>query len=133
MTIRRQGEFVMEPSIPGAARPQDAPLPPWRIVAPPGSRLEQLLDQLGDARARADEAEAFAKSVADSIKAEVIPQAPRGTTSIIVAGTAYRPEFIVRWTETWRLDSKRLKAENLVTWVKYAVKGGTWKLEKARK
>jgi hypothetical protein len=121
----------MEPTQPGTAPQPDAP-PPWRIVAPQGSRLEQLLDQLEDARARVDEAEAFAKSVSDSIKAEVVPQAPPGTTAIVCAGTAYRPEWVIRWTESWRLDSKRLKAENLVTWVKYAVKGGTWKLEKAR-
>jgi hypothetical protein len=122
----------METPQPGAVQVQDAPPPPWRVVAPPGSRLEQLLDQLEDARARADEADKQAKAIADSIKAEVIPQAPQGTTSIVIAGSAWRPEFVVRWTESWRFDSKRFKAERLADWVRYAIKGGTWKLEKAR-
>lgn len=121
----------MGTSQPGTAPPPDAP-PPWRVVAPPGSRLEQLADELDAARAAVDEAKKREKSIADSIKAEVIPQAPQGTTSIVLAGTAYRPEWICHWVESWRLDSKRLKAEMLPTWVRYAVKGGTWKLEKAR-
>lgn len=122
----------MEPVQPGTAPPPDAP-PPWRVVPEPGTRLEQLADELDAARAAVDAAKKHEKSVADSIKAEVIPQAPRGTTSIVLAGTAYRPEWYCHWVETWRLDSKALKRDNLVTWVKYAVKGGTWKLEKARR
>jgi hypothetical protein len=127
----------MEPTLPGAVQPGTAPAqpvpPPWRVVPPPGSRLEQLADELDAARAAVDAAKKHEKSVADSIKAEIIPLAPRGTTSIVLAGTAYRPEWYCHWVESWRLDSKRLKAEKLVTWVQYAVKGGSWKLEKAKR
>jgi hypothetical protein len=127
----------MEPTLPGTVQPGTAPAqdgpPPWRYAAPPGSRAEQLLDSLETARAEADEAEARAKNISDSIKAEVIPLAPPGTTTIIVAGTPYRPEFLVRWTESWRFDTKRFKAERLADWVRYAVKGGSWKLEKAKR
>jgi hypothetical protein len=112
--------------------PAPQPPPPWRIVPEPGSRLEQLLDSVEAAKARADEAEAQAKSITEAIKAEAVRLAPPGTTVIILAGAAHRPEFTVGWQETWRLNSKQLKAEQLVTWVKYAVKSGTWKLTKAK-
>ena len=116
---------------PAQAQAQDAP--PWRVMPEPGTRLEQLADELDAARAAVDAAKKHEKMVADAIKAEVIPKAPQGTTTVVLAGSAYRPEWICHWVETWRLDSKRLKAEDLVTWVRYAVKGGTWKLEKPKR
>jgi hypothetical protein len=127
------GQDAQEPA-PEFAAPLEVaqPLSPWRITPEPGTALADLCDQRELLLAQAEDAKKRAESLVAKIKAITIPMAPPGTTSIIITGTPYRPELVNHWVESWRFDTKRFKRDHLVQWVKYAIKGGTWKLEKTR-
>lgn len=108
--------------VPEAAEPQAFVVQPQ-----PGSRLEQLQAVYADAKARADEASAQLKAITDAIKTELTALAPIGETRIALQSEA-GPRLRLTYSEAWRLDSKRLKAEVPETWVRYAKKSGSWTL-----
>ena len=118
-----------------------SPLPPPFLVVPqPGSRLADLLAQRDTALARAEEAAAQAKAVVEGIKAEVSAQLPRDehgqiipTVADIPAGPGWDALRMV-WEQPWRVDAKRLKAEDLLTYVRWAKQSpGYWTLSKANR
>jgi hypothetical protein len=113
-------------SVMGTPAPRPAP---FRLVPQPGSRLYELQALLEAARAAAAEAEARAKAVADGIKAEAVAQAPPGTESVIIAGRPGVREWCCHYVRSWRLNSKRVKAEQPVLYAAYAVESGTWKVD----
>lgn len=99
------------------------------IVQPEqGTRLEQLHAAYADAKARADDAAAALKAITDGLKVELTNAAPEGTPVVELRGTD-GPSLRVTWTTSWRLDSKRLKADDPETWVRYAKQSGTWVLK----
>lgn len=101
--------------------------PPVQVAAEGGSRLEQLHAAYPAAKAAADEAAARLKAVTDGIKLELTQAAP-DARKVELAGIE-GPTLRLTYTETWRLDSKKLKAENPETYVRYATKGGSWTLK----
>ncbi len=103
---------------------------PWIVEPTMGSRLEALHAAYPDAKARADEADAQLKAITDGIKAAALEEAPEGQTRVEVQGPS-GPPLRLTYTESWRLDSKRLKAQHPETWVRFAVKGGSWALRPA--
>lgn len=104
--------------------PQDAgPL----IVQPDAdTRLAQLHAAYSDAKAAADAAEKQLKAITDAIKLELTQAAPEGTTKVDLVGNGV--PLRLSWTESWRLDSRKLKAEDPETYVRYAKKSGAWRL-----
>lgn len=101
--------------------------PPAAVLhVEPGTRLEQLRAEYDEAKA----AEAAAKERADmltaAIKAEGASVHPGATVIDIV--TPGKPALRMSWRAPWRIDEKRLKAEDPVTYVKYAKQGGYWEL-----
>ena len=116
--------------VPDGQAPMPPP-PPYRLVPPAGSRLESLRAQLEAARARVAEAEEHATMLANGIKFEAARMAPEGTRSIIIAGGPGIPDWHCHYVESWRLDTQALKDKDPETYVRFAKKGGTWKLEKA--
>jgi hypothetical protein len=105
--------------------------PRMAIVPAPGSRLEDLLSREAAAEAAASEAADRLKSVRDGIKAE-LSQAHPGIAQFDIAGSATRPAKTMKWVDTVRLDTDRLKREVPATYVEYAVFGGRWELRPAR-
>jgi len=109
--------------------------PPPQPVVPvvnyePASKLEQLHSAYWEAKARKDDAEKALKAIVDALKVELTTAAP-GQASVELHGAAGRPLHLV-YVESWRVDAKKLKAEQPLLYVTYATKSGTWKLEAKR-
>lgn len=102
-------------------------VPVAQAVVQPGGRLEDLLATYAHLKPEVDELTARLKSVTDAIKVELTAQAP-GVSKIDVAHEALPTPLRLSYVESWRLDSKRLKAENPLVYVTYASKGGRWEL-----
>jgi hypothetical protein len=100
---------------------------PVQATVEPGSRLEDLLATYAHLKPQADEIATRLKAVTDAIKAELAAAVP-GAQTIDVAHEALAAPLRLSYVESWRLDTKRLKAEAPETYVRYAVKGGSWQL-----
>lgn len=101
------------------------------VVTPaPESRLEQLHAAYAEAKAQADEAAKRLKGITDAIKAELTAQHP-GAPRLTLQSNA-GPALGLTYSESWRVDAKRLKAENPLVYVTYAVKSGSWRLAPVR-
>lgn len=109
------------------------PQPPAVVKSRKGSRLAQLLDAYPDAKAAADEAAAQLKAVTDGIKFEA-GQAAAGQPKVTICppGGSAAPKLELDYRESWRIDSKKLKAEDPETYVRYAKKSGAWYLNVAK-
>jgi hypothetical protein len=111
---------------------EQAPEPkPVAITPQADTRLEQLHAMYETTKAAKDEAEKAHQAVVDAIKSEISSQLPEGATSATLTGQA-GPPLAMSYVETWRFDSKRFKADDPHTYVRYAKKSGSWKLEKVR-
>lgn len=101
---------------------------PVEVAATGNPRLEQLHAAYAELKARADAAAAELKTVTDALKLELTAAAGPEARKIALVGPD-GPPLRLTYSETWRFDSKRLKAENPHTYVEYAVKGGSWTLK----
>lgn len=100
---------------------------PVQVTAPPGSRLEELLASYEGAKAAAEEATARFEAITGAIKAELSSAYP-GTGDISLSGAPGLPRLKMTWLHPWRFDSKRLKEENPLMYVRYAKQGGHYEL-----
>lgn len=100
--------------------------PPVNVELTSGSRLDQLYAAYPEAKAAADAAAARLKDITDGIKLELTAAAPEAR-KIRLAGNG--PALQLAYTETWRLDSRKLKAEDPETYVRYAKQGCSWTLK----
>lgn len=105
----------------------EAPQVP-QVAAEPGSRLEQLQAAYPAAKAAADEAAAQLKAITDAVKLELTQAAPEGSAKIELRGTDQAPALRLTYSESWRVDARKLKAEDPETYVRYAKKSGAWTL-----
>jgi hypothetical protein len=80
------------------------PQPAAQIQAPPESRLAQLQASYPDP----------------------------GASRVDLAGGAHGPALQLTYSESWRVDATRLKAEQPVLYVQYAKKSGSWSLAEAK-
>lgn len=101
--------------------------PQHTIAAEAGSRLEQLQAAYPAAKAEADEAAARLKAITDGIKLELTQSAPE-ERRIVLASSGASPAMHLTYTESWRVDTRKLKTEAPETYVQYAVKSGSWRL-----
>jgi hypothetical protein len=103
-------------------------LQPKPVIVSPGkdTRLEQLHASYADAKARADEAATQLKVITDAIKSEIQTQTP-GVQRFELRSQV-GPPLALTYVESWRLDSKRLKAEHPLVYVTYAKKSSSWTL-----
>lgn len=102
----------------------------YTVVAQADTKLAQLQAAYPDAKAAADAAAATLKAITDGIKFELSQAAP-DQTRIELTGTA-GPTLRLAYSERWTLDSKRMKAEDPETYVRFARKGGAWSLTKVK-
>lgn len=101
------------------------------VVAPPAdTRLGQLHASWEQAKADADEAAERLKVITDGIKSELAEAAGDETRMELLGDNG--PPLVLAYVESWRFDSKKLKTEDPATWVRYATKGGSWRLERKR-
>lgn len=101
--------------------------PVEHVVAGPGTRLEQLQASYADAKAAADEAAERLKGITDGIKAELAAAMPEGAQKVELVG-GVGPAMRLTYAESWRVDARKLKAEDPETYVRYAKKTGSWTL-----
>jgi hypothetical protein len=102
-------------------------VPASAVNVQPGSRLEDLLATYARFKPEADEAAARLKTITDAIKVELTAAAP-GAQRIDVAHETLPQPLRLAYIESWRVDTKRLKAEAPETYVRFAIKGGKWDL-----
>lgn len=100
---------------------------PLEVSSGAGTRLAELHAAYPDLKAAADEADARLKACTDGIKAELT--AISGEDRKIILSTAGLPRLGLTYVERWNLDSKKLKATDPETWVRYAKKSGSWTLK----
>lgn len=105
----------------------DQQIPYHLVKARKGSRLAQLQAAYADAKAAKEAADQRVRDVTESLKAELYALAP-GESRIELAPAGEAPGLRMAYVESWRVDAKRLKAENPVIYASYAVKSGTWQL-----
>lgn len=98
-------------------------------IAPvqPGSRLDDLLAAYAVLKPQADEAATRLKAITDAIKVELQTAAP-DARRIEVEHAALAHRLRLSYVESWSLDTRRFKAEQPETYVRYARKGGKWEL-----
>jgi predicted phage-related endonuclease len=105
--------------------------PTVRIDIEHGSRLAGLLATYAELKPQVDELSNRLKTVTDAIKTEATAQAP-GAQAIDLEHEALATPLRLTYVEQWRVDSKRLRAENPLLYVQYATKVGMWQLRGAR-
>lgn len=98
----------------------------WAAVEP-GSRLDDLLATYAELKPQADELTTRLKAVTDGIKSELQAAQP-DARKVDVEHAALAQPLRLSYVESWRLDTKRLKAEHPAVYVQYASKGGKWEL-----
>lgn len=103
-------------------------IPYTQIAAEPGTRLEQLQEQYAIAKALADDATTRLKAITDALKVELTQAAPEQARIELVGGEN-RPALRLAYSESWRVDAKKLKAENPLVYATYAKKSGSWTLK----
>ena len=105
--------------------------PPTAVTPRKNSKLEQLHALYPEAKAKAEAAAAELKAITDGLKVELTKAAPEGADRIELTGE-HGPTLRLTYIKSWRVDAKKLKAEDPETYVRYAVQGGTWQLKAAR-
>ncbi|WP_134740021.1 hypothetical protein [Nocardioides sp. 503] len=113
-------------SNPPTLQPTDPP--PVEVPAGSNDRLSQLHAAYADKKAAADAAAAELKTITDALKVELTNAAGPAARKIELVGPD-GPKLRLSYSETWRFDSKRFKAEDPETYVRYAVQGGSWTLK----
>lgn len=89
-------------------------------------RLDQLHAAYAGAKAAKDEADEQLKVITDAIKAELQAAAP-DSLRIALTGPS-GPSLRLVYSESWRVDARKLKREDPETYVRFATKGGSWRL-----
>lgn len=103
-------------------------LPPVPIAATASERLSQLHAAYDEAAAAAASANSHLDAIKTGIKAELATLAPEGSTKIALTGE-HGPMLSLVYAESWRVDSRKLKAEDPETYVRFAKKSGSWTLK----
>lgn len=103
--------------------------PPAVVAAGPGTRLEQLHAAYAEAKAASKAAEERLKAITDGIKSELTKAEPEARR--LELRSPVGPPLRLTWSTTWRFDSKRFKADEPLTYVRYAKQSGSWTLRPA--
>lgn len=104
---------------------------PLRLQAIPDSRLDQLLALYDELKAAAEQAEARFDEVNTAIKAELAGRVAQGRPVEVSHPALARP-LRLTYVESWRIDSKGLKAADPATYVKWAKKSIAAKLARVQ-
>jgi len=120
-------------SLPAAAQARPPRPAPWRIDPPPGSLLDQLMDEREAAVAQAKDATARAEALTLRIKNEVTA-ATGGYPAVIIGGTTTRPPYQLGLVTRGHFNRKQLAADRPdihdYYWVPGDPASGHWELRK---
>lgn len=98
------------------------------VVTPDAdTRLAQLVAQYDMAKAEAAKAEESLKAITDAIKVELINAAP-GSEDIRLESPELAKPLRLFAVSSWRVDTKKLKAEAPEVYVRYAKQSTAWQL-----
>lgn len=112
----------------GARAASGLPKPARAVVAAEsGGRLEQLAEAYAVAKPAADAAAAHLEMLTDAIKLELTMAAP-GAEQVDFTAPALEVPLRLSARTSWRLDTKRLKAEVPEVYVRYAKQSSYWDL-----
>lgn len=100
------------------------------VTPPADSRLEQLHASYPALKAAADAANKALKDCTDGIKAELVALAPAQQRFALTS--PHGPALTLSYVESWRVDTKKLKAERPDVYVLFAKQGGSWTLKPAQ-
>lgn len=100
--------------------------PATHVAAKSRDRIAQLHREYHEAKAEADAANQRLRAVTDALKAELVGTDPQ-TRLITLTSPGVLP-LRLTWVESWRMDTKRLKAEKPDVYVTYAQQSGSWRL-----
>lgn len=104
-----------------------------RVTPRGNAKLAQLHAAYVDAKAAADQAAKDLKAITDAIKLALNEAHPENTKVDLMPATGVTaPPLRLSYVESWRLDSRRMKTEDPETYVRYAKKSGSWRLEALR-
>lgn len=115
------------PQIPEIPVPEPAP---FQVAPRSNSRLAQLHATYYELKAAVDAATERFKAVSDAIKVELNQAAPDSRRVDLVGKSG--PPLRLGYSESWRVDSTRLKREAPEVYVAYAKKSGSWRLAPVR-
>lgn len=101
--------------------------PPVQVAPRKNSRLAQLHAMYAGAKANADAAAEELKTITTAIKAELAAAAPDQPKVDLVSPAG--PPLGLRLVTSWRIDSRKLKAQDPETYVRYARKSEAWALK----
>jgi hypothetical protein len=109
-------------------KPTEAPPDALPVVAAePGSRLESLLAEYERLKPLVDAAAAQLKTITDGIKTEATTAAP-DTPKVDITSPVLAAPLRLQAKTSWRLDTRRMKAENPLLYVTYAYESTAWEL-----
>jgi hypothetical protein len=100
------------------------------VAAGPGSRLEALLAEYERLKPLVDAARARLKAITDAVKVEGTAAAPDASRVDITSPVLSTPLRLQART-SWRMDTKRMKAEDPLLYVRYAYQSTAWELRAA--
>ena len=101
---------------------------PVPIVNPdPQSRLDALAARYAALKPQADALTEQLKTVTDAIKTELTTLHPQATSLLLTSPHLGAP-LSLSAVESWRLDTRKLKAEQPELYVTYARKSTSWRL-----
>jgi predicted phage-related endonuclease len=106
-------------------------IPAAQVQAEPGSRLEALLAQYDDLRAKSEEAAARFDALTAAIKNELAMAAP-GHAAVETDSPDLRMRLRLVQVESRRIDSKRLQAEAPDVYERFVKKSTAWQLKAVR-
>jgi hypothetical protein len=98
------------------------------VVNPePDSRLDQLAAEYAALEPQVKENVARLEAIKTGIKSE-LAKAAQGQPEVLLTSSYLTKPLQMRHVESWRIDARRMKAEDPLTYVQWAVKSDRWEL-----
>lgn len=110
---------------------EQTPAAPALVRPEPDSRLDALAARYDEVKTRADAAKAELDDITTAIKAELAAAAP-GRDVVVLESSGLAVPLRLSSVLGWRFDAKRCKAEDPHTYVKYATRTTSWRLERVK-
>jgi hypothetical protein len=106
------------------------PRPSAPVVRPEeGSRLDALAAEYATLQPQVEALSERLKTVTDSLKAEL---SASGNRAVLLSSPHLPCLLKCSLREEWRIDSKRLKSEHPATWVAFAKRVRSWRLDRVQ-
>jgi len=109
--------------------PTPIPVPTPVVTPTPDSRLDQVTAEWARLKPQLEELTKRVDELSKAIKTETMAAAPEGSSEVILRHPSLDTPYRVHPVETWRLDSKSMKAADPVAYVRWSKKSTSWRLD----